>query len=391
MKNILERIELLKPEITALVKDIHANPEVGHKEFKAVEFQAALLEKHGFKVEKEVAGIKTAFTATYEGKKPGPTVGYLAEYDALEGMGHACGHNMIAGVACCCAIALKEEVDEYGGKVMVVGAPAEETDGGKVYLAKAGVYDQLDVALMAHPDYAFVKSGDMYAIRPLQFDFYGRESHAAAEPEKGINALDGVLQLFTAVNALREHVRSSVRMHGIIKHGGDAANIVPGYASAQFYIRDADKNYLAEVVERIKACAEGAAACTGTELKIIEFENAYDNVATNNTLSDRATDYLLELGVEGPIPKEDSLGSSDVGNVSQICPTIHAWFDVTGTRDIATHMREFTNCVVSEYGLNNMYIQIAALTKTGKDVLSQPEFLAEVKDEFKKNVLDKRK
>jgi len=388
MEKVLKKINALKPEVDALVMEIHDNPEIGHQEFKAVELQTALLERHGFEIERNVADLKTAFIASYKCKdgKVGPRVGFLAEYDALEGMGHACGHNMIAGIACCSAMALKDVVDEYGGEVLVVGAPAEETDGGKVYLANAGIYDTLDAALMAHPSYGFYKSGDMYAIQPLEFEFFGRESHAAAEPEKGINALDGVLQMFTAINALREHVKSSVRMHGIVKHGGDAANIVPGYASAQFYIRDADKHYLAEVVERVKKCAEGVAACTGTKLKISEFENGYDNVVTNETLSDRATQYLYDQGVEGPISVAISLGSSDIGNVSQRCPSIHAWFDVTGTKDIATHMQEFTACTVSEYGLKNMYIQAAALTKAGEDLFTQPEFLEAVKNEFERNV-----
>ena len=388
MKTVVERVDALKPEVAALIREIHDNPEVGYQEYKAVELQAALLEKYGFTVEKGVAGLDTAYRAVYKGAKEGPRVGYLAEYDALEGMGHACGHNMIAGVACGCAIALKDAVDEYGGEVVVVGAPAEEPDGGKVILSKAGFYDDLDVAMMAHPLQEFARSGKMYAIQPLQFEFYGRESHAAAEPEKGINALDGVLQLFTAINALREHVKSTVRMHGIVKHGGDAANIVPGYACAQFYIRDASTKYLQEVVERVKKCAEGAAACTGTEVKITEFENAFDSVVTNETLSARATEHLKSegIGVDCELPVENSSGSSDFGNVSSRCPAMHAWFDVTGDVNIGPHMQEFTTCTASDYAVDNMIKQIKALVMTGEDVLTQPEFLAEIKAEFERVV-----
>lgn len=382
MNTAMERIAQVKPEITEMVKQIHDHPETGHQEFFAVEMQTKLLEKYGFEIEHQVAGLKTAFTATYRGNKPGPCIGYLSEYDALEGMGHACGHNLISGVACSAAIALKAAIDEFGGEVMVIGAPAEETDGGKINLAKAGIYDKLDVALMAHPFYRFAKSGNMYAIEPLQFEFFGRESHAAAEPENGINALDGVMQTFAAINALREHLRDSVRIHGIIKDGGKAANIVPGYACAQFYVRAASTNYLKEVVEKVKHCAQGAAECTGATLKITNFENGYDNMMSNETLSERATAHLRELGVDGPMEPEHTKGSSDVGAVSQKCPTIHAWFDVSGDDSIRTHMVEFEKCTGSDYGIANMFVQAAALAMTGEDVLKEPQFLADAKEEY---------
>lgn len=382
MRSVEERIAALKPEITEMVKTIHANPEVGHKEFKAVDLQISLFEKYGFKTEREVAGLKTAFTASYKSLKAGPRIAYLSEYDALEGMGHACGHNMIAGIACCAGIALKDAVDEYGGEVIIIGAPAEETDGGKINLAKAGIYDNLDVAMMAHPLYKFAKSGNMYALEPLQFEFFGKESHAAAEPENGINALDGVMQTFAAINALREHLRDSVRIHGIITDGGKAANIVPGYACAQFYVRAASVNYLKEVVEKVKHCAYGAAECTGTTVKISNFENGYDNMMSNDTLSERATEHLREFGITGNIEPEHTKGSSDVGAVSQKCPTIHAWFDVSGDEKIRTHMSEFVKCTASEYGLENMYKQTAALVLTGEDVLTNPTFLEKAKSEY---------
>lgn len=387
MKAIIERLEALKPEIAAMVKDMHDNPELGHQEFHAMELQAALLEKHGFTVEKGVADVKTAYIAKYKGEKDGPKIGYLAEYDALPGLGHACGHNMIAGVACGAAIALKDAVDKFGGEVWVVGAPAEETDGGKVYLAKAGCYDPLDAAMMAHPSESWGMSGNMYAIEPLQFEYFGKAAHAAAFPEDGINALDGVMQLFAAVNALREHLRDSVRIHGIINHGGDAANIVPDYASAQFYARAASTNYLKEVVEKMKRCAHGAAECTGTTVKITNFENAYDNMMSIDVMSERATSYLYEQGIPEGMARVDISGSSDVGSVSQKCPTIHAWFGVTGgDESIRVHTLDFPPHTISEEGTRCMMIQTAALVKTGEDLLSDPAFLAAATAEYERKL-----
>lgn len=384
MKTVQQRIEELKPEINNLVKDIHDNPELGHQEFKAVEMQTRLLEKYGFSVEKNTAGLATAFTAIYNGSKDGPTIGYLSEYDALEGMGHACGHNMIAGLACCSAIAMRQAAEQYGGRIMVIGAPAEETDGGKVHLAKAGIYDQLSVALMAHPWYKFALSGNMYALEPLQFEFFGKEAHAAAEPEKGVNALDGAMQTFAAINALREHLRDSVRIHGIIKDGGKAANIVPGYACAQFYVRAASSNYLKEVAEKIRHCALGAAECTGTAVKITNYETSYDSMMSNDTLSNRMAVHLNELGITGELKPEHTKGSSDIGAVSQRCPAIHGWFDITGDESIGTHMAGFADCTISDYGLKNMYIQAASLVMTGEDVLRDPSFLNAAVDEFER-------
>ena len=387
MLTVKERLEAVKPEIVAMVKDMHDNPELGHQEFHAMQLQAALLEKYGFTVEKGVADVKTAYIAKYKGAKEGPKIGYLAEYDALPGLGHACGHNMIAGVACAAAIALKDAVDEYGGEVWVVGAPAEETDGGKVYLVKAGCYDPLDAALMAHPAECWGMSGNMYAIEPLQFEFFGKAAHAAAFPEDGINALDGVLQLFTAVNALREHLRDSVRIHGIVKQGGEAANIVPEYACAQFYARAESTNYLREVVEKLKRCGEGAAACTGTTVKITNFENPYDNMMSNDTMSDRATEYLYQMGIPRGMKRIDSSGSSDVGSVSQKCPTIHAWFCATdGNENIKVHTPDFPPCTISEAGTEAMMLQTAALVMTGEDLLSDPGFLAAATEEYERKL-----
>ncbi len=386
MMDVRERVEALKPEISELVKTLHANPELGMEERFAVKLQAELLTNHGFKVETGIAGLETSYIASYKGEKDGPRIAFLAEYDALPDLGHACGHNMIAGIACCGGIALKDAVDQYGGEVLVIGAPGEETDGGKVYLADAGYYDNLDAAMLAHARHQYAQSGSMYAIEALQFEYFGKEAHASAAPETGVNALDSVIQLFVSINAMREHLRDTVRIHGIINNGGSAPNTVPGYASARFYVRDRSTKYLREVVKKVKLCAEAAAVATGATLKITNFENGYDGLMTNRTLSQRVTDKLYELGIKVDIQPNHSKGSTDMGAVSQKCPAIHAWFDITGDESVMDHTPEFALCTVSEYGLKHMFLQAEAMVMTGEDLLRDPEFLASVKEEHQKNL-----
>ncbi|MBQ4410380.1 MAG: amidohydrolase, partial [Firmicutes bacterium] len=203
MKSIEERVDALVPEIRALAHEIHEDPELGMQEFHAVALLTEVLKKHGFAIERNVCGLETAFIASYKGAKPGPIVGFLAEYDALNGLGHACGHNLIGSLAVCNAIALKDAIDEYGGEVRVIGAPAEETLGGKVNLAAAGRYDDLAVAMMAHPFGRHAASGSMNAIDSQRFEFFGKSAHAAGAPHEGINALNGVLKTFDLIDALR--------------------------------------------------------------------------------------------------------------------------------------------------------------------------------------------
>ena len=263
MKTISERVDTLREEVRAAAHAIHEDPELGMQEFHAVATLTGLLEKHGFAIERGVCGLETAFIASYKGEKEGPVIGFLAEYDALNGLGHACGHNLIGALACCNAIALKDAIDEYGGEVQVIGAPAEETNGGKVPLAANGYYDDLAVAMMAHPFGRHAASGSMNAIDSQRFEFFGKSAHAAGAPHEGINALNGVLKTFDLIDALRQHITPDARVSGVIKDGGKAANIVPDYAMAEFYIRANTSAYLIGFSEKVKNCARAAALATG--------------------------------------------------------------------------------------------------------------------------------
>ena len=384
MKTIQERVEAIRPEIRAVAHQIHEDPELGLQEFHAVAALTELLEKHGFAIEKNVCGLETAFIASYKGAKPGPVIGFLAEYDALKGMGHACGHNMIGALACCNAIALKDAVDEYGGEVQVIGAPAEETAGGKVNLAEAGRYDSLAVAMMAHPYNRHAASGTMSAIDSQRFEFFGKAAHAGGAPFEGINALNGVLETFSQINALRQHITPDAKISGIITNGGKAANIVPDYASAEFYIRANSSAYLRGLSEKVKNCARGAALGTGTRLEITNFEGWYDDLHTNRTLCERAVKYTKEFGVTQGMEPYNATGSSDIGNVSYRCPSIHQWFDVTNDTSVGTHTEGLCIGADSDYGYEQMFLVSKAFVKTAEDVLTDPAFLAAIREEFER-------
>jgi len=382
MKSIRERVDAVQEEVQHIAHEIHEKPELGQEEFHAVELLTGLLEKYGFTMQRNVCDLKTAFIASYRGTKPGPVIGFLAEYDALRGMGHACGHNMIGALACCCAIALKDAIDEYGGEVRVIGAPAEETTGGKVNLAAAGYYDDLTVAMMAHPFGRHAASGGMYAMDSQRFEFFGKAAHAAGDPENGINALNAVIETFNSINALRQHLLPTTKISGIIRHGGNAANIVPDYASCEFYPRAADSAYLLQVREKVQNCARAAALATGARLEITNFEGWYDDLHTNETLSARAVQHTKAQGITQSMEPYMSTASSDIGNVSYRCPTIHQWIDVAGDPSVSLHTTEILACTDSAYGYEQMFLVARAFVATAEDVLTDADFRETIRKEF---------
>ncbi|HOH69254.1 MAG TPA: M20 family metallopeptidase [Sedimentibacter sp.] len=383
MKNkVVELINKITPELNDLSLEIYNNPELGYEEFKACKLHTDILRKYGFDVEENFSGVKTGFKAVYKGKKDGLTIAYMSEYDALPGIGHGCGHNLLGTVSTGSGIILKQIIDEIGGTVIVFGTPAEETSGAKVTYVENHEFDDVDIALMAHPASEYAKSGTALALEPVQFEFFGKTSHAAAAPEKGINALDAAIQTFNGVNALREHIRSDSRVHGVIIDGGKAANIVPEYSKVQYYVRSTTKTYNTELLEKVKNCARGAALATGTKLEITKFEFNYDNMVTNQALSKVFNDTIYE--VAGIVMKEPlkSTGSIDAGQVSQVCPTIHPYFDVTNDPSIAGHTRDLGESTIKDYAKEQMKNTIAALVLTAAKVIQDPKLYEEIKYEF---------
>lgn len=382
INRVKDMIKSVGTELIELSQYIYDNPELGHEEFKACAAHVKLLDKHEFKIEKGYMGMETAFKAVFDSGKSGPVIAYLSEYDALPGIGHGCGHNLLGATSTGAGIVLSKLISELGGKVVVFGTPAEETSGGKVVIADNGGFDDIDIALVSHPGNKHTKSGASLALQAIQFTFRGKSAHAAACPEKGVNALDAAINTFNNINALREHVKSNARIHGIIKEGGKAANIVPDLAIAQFYVRTTTKSYLLELVEKVKNCARGAALAAGAELEIINYEASYDNLVTNSILSDIYTKRLKDMGVEEIEEASESLGSLDMGNVSHVCPSIHPFFSISD-EDVVAHTTEFAEATLKDRAYRGMTETIGALVLTAVDLITDNSKLQQIKKEFK--------
>lgn len=366
--------QLIKERLSQISDYIYNNPELGNEEYKAVEALTTFLKEHDFKVEAPIAGMDTAFKATFDSGKPGMTIGYLCEYDALPKIGHGCGHNMIGVMSAGAGVALSKVLDEIGGKVIVYGTPAEETNGGKVILAEAGMFDELDAAMIVHPDGETRASGSSSALYPIRFIYKGKTAHAASCPEKGINALNSVIQLFNGIDSLRQHVTSDVRMHGIITKGGVAANIVPDEAIADFYFRASTKERVTEVVEKVKKIAEGAALMTGATLEMERYELPYDDLNTNEILSEMFNNNLRELGITDIKEAKATGGSSDIGNVSYVAPTIHPYIGITDCPMVG-HSIEMANATTTSKAHDRLLIAALAMAYTGHDVIVRNESL----------------
>lgn len=380
---IVSAVNAVSPELDTISRNMYDNPELGYEEFKASAWHTEFLAAQGFRVEKNFCGISTAYKATYDTGKPGLTVAFLAEYDALPGVGQGCGHNILGCTSLGAGVALKSVLDGIGGKVIVFGTPAEETSGAKVVFAEKGEFDCCDIAMMAHPSDANTRSGSSLALMPVRFEFRGRAAHAAADPWDGVNALDAAIQTINAINALREHVLPSSRIHGYIADGGVAANIVPEYTRVDYYVRSTLKSYNETLVERIKDCARAGALATGCTVEFTRYELPYDNLVTNQLLADTFAAALFDLtGIVVQPPKLD-VGSLDAGQVSQICPTIHAWFDITdGKKGIAGHSREFAECTLTDYAKQQMRNTSSALALAAYRVASDAALYARIKEEF---------
>lgn len=383
LQNLSKKYDEIFKDLKELNEYIYKNPELGRKEFKACEAHKNILKKYGFKVTDNYIGIETAYLAEYSSEKDGPKIAYLAEYDALPEIGHGCGHNALGTASVGAGILLKDFVDEFGGTVYVYGTPAEETLGAKVDMAEAGCFDNIDAAMLSHPTgKSHERSGTSQAMEALQFTFKGKTAHAAGDPYNGINALDGVIQFFNSVNALRQQTKESARIHGIISNGGEAANIIPDLAVANFYVRETTTKEMVKLSERVKNCAKGAALATGTELKIENYEYTFKHLVTNETLSDVYVKNLKLQGIED-IPVSKPSGSSDCGDVSHHCPTIHSYFPISKC-ELTGHSIEFAKASISEEAYKGMKEAVLALAMTGKDILSDKELLKKIKDEFEK-------
>ena len=363
----------IKKQICGLSDFMFENPELGNQEFKACEALTKFLKENGFDVTTPAAGIATAFSAVYDSGRPGKSVAFLCEYDALPEIGHGCGHNMIGAIGVGAGAILSKafsESSDIGGKVYVFGTPAEETNGGKVGMTEQGLFNEMDAVIMVHPSKITRASGSSLAIEALQFVYKGKTAHASGCPEEGINALNSAIHLFTGIDALRQHVTPDVRMHGIIAKGGVAANIVPDEAIAQFYLRAATKEYLAVVKEKVLNIANAAALMTGATLTVSNYELSNDDLKTNPALSEAFNNNLRSLGIEDIKAPTEPKGSSDIGNVSNVAPTIHPYIAIVPPgEELVGHSVEMAKATTTDLAHERLLIAALASAYTGLDVL----------------------
>lgn len=365
---------------------IHAKPEVSDFEYFASQTLSEQLKKEGFEIELPVAGHRTGFAATYKSNKPGPTVVFLAEYDALAGLGHGCGHNVFGATSSLAGAALKSIVDQIGGEVRVYGTPGEEggqNGSAKGSFVKKGYLNDVDFALCTHPGSSPEDglSTRNYACAPVDIEFWGKPAHAAGCPQDGINALDAQILTYAAIGVLRQQLTDRIRIHGVIVEGGTAPNVIPEYTKAKYYIRAADIDTLHELYEKVENIVKGSALQTGCTSSMKLYQNLVENMVLTPSLDAIYEKYITELGntvkhVEDVIMP----GSSDVGNISQVVPTIQPHISITDVQ-IAGHSQDMVNASCSQKAMDAIVKGAKALAFTALELFENPEELVKVKED----------
>jgi amidohydrolase len=374
------RIDAASASLDDLAIAIHDRPELGYEERFACAALADFLVREGHPVTRGAGGVETAFVSETK-TGGGPTIAICAEYDALPGIGHGCGHNLIATGGVGAYLGVAAVAKELKGTVRLIGTPAEEGGGGKVKLHAAGIFGGVDAAMMFHPADADVLDPLMVALRVLDLEFRGKAAHAAAAPYSGVNALDALMLGWSAMSALRQLVRSDSRIHGIITDGGQASNVIPERAAARIVVRAGDPSYLGDLRRRVLACFEGAATATGCQLRY-EWGDAMDMVTTNGPMAAALAENARSLGrILGPRRAGETSGSTDMGNISSLIPSIHPFFSVSADR-VPWHSRDFAAAAATPRALETMHVAAKALAFTAIDLLASPDLLKQTKAAF---------
>ena len=396
--NTNNAVDASRQELRNICLDIHAHPELNYQEHHAAQLLSDTLERHGFAVERGIGGVETAFRAELRGRTgDGPTIAILAEYDALPDVGHGCGHNLIATTAVGAGLGIQANLEMLPGRVVVLGTPAEEGGGGKIRLLEAGVFNDVDVVLSSHPssnrtfvptDIPLAESWSL-AMVGYRYAYHGKAAHAAAAPEAGVNALNAVIHLFTGIDALRQHLREDVRIHGIISDGGKAPNVVPDFAAANFMLRCRDREYLSEVVvDKVRQIAEGAALITGACLEVSPFYPFYENVLPNGVLASAIRDNAgkVNLRIDELVSgRRGSGASTDFGNVSQVIPAFEMRYAVS-EEPVASHSTEMCTVAASEAAFAQAIPVAKVLALTAVDLLTNRVLLENTQADFAQRV-----
>ena len=381
-----DTVDSRSQDLFHLSNEIHKNPELAYDEHNAHDLLTNFLEKEGFTVERSYTGIETAFRATFGAGRPNVCV--ICEYDALPGIGHACGHNLIAEAGIAAGLGLKAALESGGapkGRVTVMGTPAEEGGGGKVYLIRNGAFDDVDLAMMVHPFPTSVARPAFVGRAQLEVTYTGKAAHAAAFPWEGVNALDAAVMAYTSISALRQQMKPTWRVHGVITNGGAKPNIIPEKSSMLYYIRAPTQPELKILVERITSCFKSAAVATGCQAEIKEPVRgpAYLDVNSNFTLSELYLKNITELGVLDIKAAADVAASTDMGNVSYIVPSIHPGYAI-GSGEV-NHTREFTAVANTPEAHSATLTAAKAMAHTCIDVLTTEGLLEKIKNNLFEN------
>ncbi|OFV23487.1 M20 family metallopeptidase [Staphylococcus sp. HMSC14C01] len=378
-QEILDYIENKKYDYVEISHRIHERPELGNEEIFASRTLIDQLRANDFEIETDIAGHATGFIATYQSEKEGPTIGYLAEYDALPGLGHACGHNIIGTASVLAGIALKQVIDHVGGKVVVLGCPAEEggeNGSAKASYVKAGVIDDIDIALMIHPGNETYPTINTLAVDVLDIKFYGKSAHASENADEALNALDAMISYFNGVAQLRQHIKKSHRVYGVILDGGKAANIIPDYTHARFYTRATTRKELDILTERVNQIARGAAIQTGCDYEFGPIQNGVNEFIKTPKLDELFEKYAIEVGEE--VSYDDfGFGSTDTGNVSHIVPTIHPHVKI-GSRNLVGHTHRFREAAASVHGDQALIRGAKIIALMGLELIENKKLFDEV-------------
>lgn len=384
-----------QPDFESISSYLFDNPELGGEEYLSSAHIINILKEHNFVVKEPYKTLPTAIVASYINNPSYENYAFIAEYDALPGYGedgcnnaHACGHNWIAATMTGCAIVLSKISKELGINVTLIGTPAEETFGAKYDMINLGSFDNVDYAFQAHLD----AHSNMYvhnlAMNSIEFKFKGLASHASQAPDKGINALDAVISMFVNIGLLRQQLPQSAKVHGIINNGGSAPNIIPDLASCQFSIREKDKASLKVLKEKIVNIANAAALSTGATLEYKLIENPFDDSVHIDSMIKITEDNFKLYGMDNFLGKDNTLpaGSSDIGNVSYICPTIYAEIALDSPEPLPLHTQKAVKLVNSQFAYDKMNSVIKAFCSTAVDISQNKTLAEEIKSEFKEKV-----
>jgi amidohydrolase len=377
---VVSRVEASRPLVEEIALALYRNPEVGLAETFATGKLTSILEGSGLTVERGLAGLPTAFRATWGAGQP--AIAFLAEYDALPAVGHGCGHNLIAACSTAAVLACKAAVPpDRPGRWLLIGTPAEESLGGKVVMADAGAFADVDAAFIAHPGQRNTLGGASWASHPIEISCRGRSAHAGGNPQAGINALDALVHAYIQIRNLRNSLREGVRLAGIITHGGDAQNVVPDFAQARFTVRAKDWRYLEDVVlPKVRQAAEGAALAAGASIEFRHHESLFPETLEHRVLAEIARRNFSFLGASLS-PPPDGGGVTDVGAVTWVIPCIQIGYAMTEARG---HSRELAADTVTPRGIDATLMAAKVLALSALDLAWNPAALAKARDDLRR-------